>query len=315
MFIYSIYGITFSTTLSFCSPLPSSTNSPILHIGTQNGVLPLDDAIPLTTLPTEYWNLAAPKAVYRLNDQDILQFPRGDQIVIQPQEISYHHGGQHKIYLDLMDIRLLGSGFAWWLLRQGKIPFHAGSVVVDGQAILFSAESGTGKSTLMCSLLSQGIGLHCDDFVTVHLSEAEQKILASSAYPQMRLWPASIEQFIGSPDQYPSVFHGGRKRRVPVGEKWGTFLPGTFPVSRIYLLERREDEEGPITLEKYQGHAAFMQLLAAMTMGCFFPLNDFEAIWSIIEEFANQVPVYQLSYPSGWQWLPAVKEAILNPSL
>lgn len=312
MSTYSVYGITFSSSVSFRSPLLSSTGSPSLHITEKYGTIPLEGAEVVVSIPTEYWNLAAPQAIYRKGRQEILHFAQGNQIVVEPEQMTYIHAEPETIRTDLLNVRLLGVAFAWWMLRQGRIPFHAGAVVIDGQAVMFSAITGTGKSSLMCSLLRQGIPLLSDDFVAVHLFPQRQ-LLASSAYPQMRLWPASIEQFVGSPEDYPPVFDGGRKRRVQVGENWGTFLPGSFPVGRIYLLERRNDDHGPIKIDKFQGHEAFMELLTMMTMGAIFPVDDFDRIWSVLQQVVMQVPVYQLSYPSGWQWLPAVQQAILDP--
>ena len=312
MFNYSIYGITFSSTFPFRSPLPPSTDTPTLHITEQYGTLPLTGGNSVISIPEEYWNIVTPQAIYRYGKDDIFHFPNEDQIVINNKQITCLHANQGPIRSDLKDVRLLGITFAWWMLRQGRVPFHAGAVVVDGEAILFSGESGMGKSSLICSLVQEGLPLLCDDLVTVNLSST-QEILASSAYPQMRLWPSSVRQFVGDPDEYATVYDGGSKRRIHVGQKWGHFLLGTFPVGRIYLLERRQTMDGAVDLKPLSGHQAFMQLLTTITMGGIFPITDLIDVWSVIERFVEQVPVYQLSYPTGWQWLPIIHEAILNP--
>ena len=314
MFNYSIYGISFSSTFPFRSSLPSSTTPPILQVSEQYGTRSLSDADSIIPIPEEYWNIVTPTAIYRYAEEDIFHFPNGDQIVIHPRAITCLHAKSGPIATDIKDVRLLGITFAWWLLREGRVPFHAGAVAVEGEAILFTADSGMGKSSLICSLVQKNIPLICDDLVAVHLS-SDNQLIASSAYPQMRLWPPSVSQFVGDPQDYPTVYDGGTKRRVPVGERWGQFLAGTFPVSRIYLLERRKSMDGSVDLKRLSGHEAFMQLLITMTMGGIFPTSELMDIWSVIEQFVEQVPVYQISYPTGWQWLPTIHQAILHPDL
>ncbi|MGB0385210.1 MAG: hypothetical protein ACPGWR_10335 [Ardenticatenaceae bacterium] len=313
MSVYSIYGVTFTTTLTFRSPLPPSSRAPELTVTEQYGAIPLEGAQLLSTLAEEYWIPAAIKYVYRFpTNEDLLLFPGGDQILISQKQMTYVHAGNHRERFDWLDVRMLGSGFAWWLLRQGKVPFHAGAIMVDGEAVLFLAESRTGKSSLMCSFLAKGYALLCDDLVAVEQS-AEGQIMAMSAYPQMRMWPTTIEQFIGTPDPFLSVIEGGVKRRVPIGKIWGRFLEGAFAVSRIYLLKRREEDNGPIQVRPLLGHEAFMALLSGITMVSVFPLSESDNIWLLLEKLVQQVPLYELSYPSGWQWLPTVHEAILEP--
>lgn len=309
---YSVYGVIVRSTFTFRSPLPLSALPPTLHIVEAESLTAVGGAMARLPIPEEHWNPATPRAIHRFPGEDVLEFPGGDQVRVQPTRITYCYAGPRASYPDMVDVRLLGVVFAWWVLTQGRIPLHAGALVVDGGAVLFSAESGMGKSSLMASLVARGVPLLCDDFVTLHLAPNGQ-VMAASAYPQMRLWPNSVEQFVGLAADHPPVVEGGTKRRVRVGGKWGRFLEGTLPVSRIYLLHRRESVEGPIESHAVAGHAAFMQILAAITMGTIFPVTDFETVWSVAQSFAAQVPVYQLSYPSGWHWLPLVQQAVLDP--
>ena len=48
---------------------------------------------------------------------------------------------------DLRDYMLIGKAFYYHLLRYNGLMLHASAVVVDNEAYLFSAPSGTGKST------------------------------------------------------------------------------------------------------------------------------------------------------------------------
>lgn len=312
MHSYFIYGICFSTDISFYSPLPPSTKPHQLYVREQNSSVSLTNSTLLYSSPEKYLNPATLGSAHRFGKQDILVFPGGDQIAIDPQEITYHHVGKEVSRWHFVDLRVLGSGFAWWLLQQGRLGLHAGAIVVDGEAVLLMAESGMGKSTLLCSLVTEGYPLLCDDFVAIDKS-TEGKIMAYSAYPQMRLWPTTIKPFIGDPTPFVTVAQGGTKRRVPVGEEWGRFLVGAYPISRIYLLNREESTKGSVKVERIEGHQAFMHLLTSILMGSCFPSSDLQPVWTTIEQIVNQIPLYNLSYPTGWPWLPEVQRAILQP--
>jgi hypothetical protein len=307
---YSIYGITFSSSFPFLSPLPLTSREPELQIYEDHGVLDPQDAPHVEMLPEECWHPVNIQAAYRLPGGDLLQYPGGDQIMVEDRALRYLYAGRERTRLDVVDVRLLNSGLAWWLLRRGHIPLHAAAIVTDGEAILLMAGSGTGKSSLTCSLVAAGHPLLCDDFVAIHLGPHSQ-IMASSAYPQMRLWPVSIERLIGSDTDYPQVAFDHYKRRVHVGEPWGTFAEGNFPVSRIYLLDRLESEEGTINAHRIEGHQAFMSLTSSIFTSASFPVADFQAVWPVIQQMAESVPLYQLSYPSGWHWLPDVRQSVL----
>jgi hypothetical protein len=310
MHVYSLYGTTISTEIPFLAPLPPSSAAPVLHVEEAYGGRPLDDAELLATMPDAYQNSVTIQRAVRLPDgEDVLLFPGGDQIALAERRITYRHAGINERRADYLDARLLGGGFAWWLLREGKLPLHAGAVVVNGEAILFLAGTGTGKSSLMCSLIAGGAALLCDDFVTIDVTPGGE-IVAASAYPQMRLWPTTIERFIGSSDPYPTVFQGGTKRRVPIGTTWGQFLEGTFPVTRIYVLQREESTEGQVAVRRIRGHEAFVHVLASILMGSSFPTGDIQRIWPTLQNVAARVPLFSLSYPTGWHWLSSVRHAV-----
>ncbi len=309
---YTLYGISIATSLDFRFPLPPSDRPVDLHLTESYGTLSLDQARLLSTTPEAYVNGAGIQAAYRLGDADVLLCLGGDQMVIRHDAIEYRHVRHAPIQRDFVEVRLVGSALAWWLLQAGRLPLHAGALQVDDGAVLFVAESGMGKSSLMASLVGGGIPLLSDDFVTVQRGPGDT-LSAAAAYPQMRLWPETIERFIGSAAPFPTVFEGGNKRRVAVGNSWGSFLEGLYPLTRIYLLQRQGDEHGIVHLERVAGHEGFMSLLASILLGPSFPLEELQRIWPLLQQCADEVPIYRMTYPTGWQWLPEVQRAVMRP--
>jgi hypothetical protein len=317
MALYSLYGITFSSTVPFRSPVLSDIRSPRLEVVELPAPLPIEGGVPIMELEEQYWALAAPYKILRMGDRDVELFLEGAQIWVEPNRIAYAHAPGDPRH-DYMDVRLVGVGFAWWLLRQGIIPLHSGALELNGELALFTAESGMGKSSLMSSFVSEGYPLVSDDFVGIHYDAADGQLRATSAYPQMRLWPNSVSQFFDDPAHHPTVFEDGDKRRVFIGDGndegkgFGRFARGEYPISRIYLLERRPETTGEIRQERLSGTETFMTLLASMIMGAVFPVTELAPIWDAVQALTEQVPFYRLSYPTGWDHLPAVKAKILS---
>src|SRR6201999_3847399 len=139
--------------------------------------------------------------VRRRGEADVEIFGDGAQIWLYPDRIVYAHGTSRR--MDLMDVRLIGVGFAWWLLRQGRIPLHAGALSLTDDIVLFNAESGMGISSLMSAFVAAQHPLAADDFVAVPRDPLTNSLMASSAYPQMRLWGNSVSQFFGDPQIHP----------------------------------------------------------------------------------------------------------------
>lgn len=73
-----------------------------------------------------------------------------------PDAVSFHVPFEEIVALrehtplltdDLREYMLMGKAFYEYLITRGGMMLHASAVVVDGEAYLFSAPSGTGKST------------------------------------------------------------------------------------------------------------------------------------------------------------------------
>ena len=92
------------------------------------------------------------------------------------------------------------------------------------------------------------------------------------------------------------MFDKGEKRRVQIGTGFGRFGRCEYPISRIYLLERRPETTGTIDQVQLSGAEAFMTLLASMIMGAVFPVSELAPIWDAVQALTEQVPFYRLSY-------------------
>lgn len=73
--------------------------------------------------------------------------PEAVPISVSPQEIAALREDSPLLTDDLREYMLMGAKYYEYLISRSGMMLHASAVVVDGEAYLFSAPSGTGKST------------------------------------------------------------------------------------------------------------------------------------------------------------------------
>lgn len=212
---------------------------------------------------------------------------------------------------------LFANVLPFWLGLRGFVTVHASAVSLSGKAVAFVAHSRNGKSTLAASLLQEGHSLLTDDVLPVIRHEAGY--LAYPGYPAMRMWPDEAEHFLAGYEELERVHPEFSKRYVPVdGADFGAFWDRPCPLERIYILERREAADLPNGLEiKSVSHRdAVIELLRysfitrlAESAGLAPDRFDFLA------KLVRIVPLRRLIYPSGYEFLPRVRQAILADCL
>lgn len=211
---------------------------------------------------------------------------------------------------ELVEIYLLGSVMAFVLALQGIPALHAAAAVVDDCAVAFLSNNQGGKTSLSASLMELGYQLLTDDLLP--LQSHEGLCLAIPGYPQMRMWPEAAQHFLGHYEDLKLVHPDLTKRRVPVGRGWGRFCDAPRPLAAIYLPERHEGA-GEVEITSISARNAVIELIRhsfstrlVEAMGIHPHRLDFFAT------FVQRVPVQRLRYPSGFEHLPAVRDAILQ---
>jgi hypothetical protein len=132
-----------------------------------------------------------------------------------------------------LNVVLLGKIMAFLLRQRGWLPLHASVVVVDGQAVLFLAPSGGGKSTTAAAFHARGHMAVADDIGAVRV--VNQQSIVRPAWGRIRLPDDSCELLAGLNLQ--SEFHFDKHTyRLSA-----TNLRRSFPVNRIYSLEFGEE--------------------------------------------------------------------------
>lgn len=318
---YALFGINLTTTFPFSSRLAPATGPADLTFTYAAGasVEVLDPAI-----RPAYASLARSPAgdplfaVYRLAESDLLRFAGATDFYVGPDTIVCHSSGSPSPAL--LENELLGTVLAFWLERQGIAALHASTVVVNGRAVAFLSANGGGKSALAASFVQAGFPLLTDDILPV--APARSGIIARPGYPTMRMWPDEAAWFVG-PHEHLAVVHPTvSKRRVPVGPSgFGSFCATDQPLAAVYIPDRRpegdisdtSDAPGAVVIRTAPPGEAVIELIRH----AFTPHLSAAMGWGprrleLMARLVEQASVRHLTYPSGFERLPLVRDAVLR---
>ncbi len=164
---------------------------------------------------------------------------------------------QLKMWSDLYSFMLVGMVFRYNLLNSGGIVMHASSIAWQGKGILFTAPSGTGKSThvrLWETYLGEAVRVVNDDTPAIRFEDGKPVLCGTP-------WSGSSDKFANM----------------------------EVPIKAIVALSQAPEN----SIRKLEVYEALPMIMPR----CFLPYFDGELMkkaYTAIEKIINRVPVYHL---------------------
>ncbi len=151
----------------------------------------------------------------------------------------------------IVRLSLLGPALAVLLHQRGFLVLHASCVAMGG-AVAFLGDSEWGKSTTAAALYRSGRPLVADDVLAVDLDSGDPTV--RRAFPQLKLWPESVEALGIEPHELRTIHPDLDKRamRAQVG-----FGDDDLPLERLYILSDGAD----VRVEALEEQDAFLELI------------------------------------------------------
>jgi hypothetical protein len=309
--IYRVFGAILASDFPFRVLLPPGECAPDLTftaVSSRPVLATWEDQEPLYTSPWSRTDGESVCRLFRSGDSEILSFPKVADFYLWPGRIVCHVLAPELRHL--VELHLLGPVFSYWLERRERIVLHSSAVALGGRVAAFVGRHGDGKSGLAAALLRSGGALLSDDVVPLEMRSEE--ILAHPSFPQMRMWPDEAACFLDRFEHLPLVHPDLTKRWVPVGPGGlGLFQANAAPLSSIYLLDRRPEADEPLEIRTLSPRDAVIELLRHSFTPLLVEAAGLQpARLDFLARLALQVPVKRLRYPSGFDRLPAVAEAV-----
>ncbi len=239
---------------------------------------------------------------------ETMRFPRVADFLLRPGAIECELLDPDCRYL--VDICLFGHVLCYCCERLSFTAIHAGAVEIAGKAAVFAADSTGGKSTMVASLVRAGAPLLADDIAV--LETDDDGVTCHRGYPQFKMTSDQIAAFTTATgaNEFELIHPAFEKVGVPA-ERVGGFAAGSLPVGAIYLLHRDRSTEAQVTITPVPPAEALMHLIHNSFIAQLVDATDMRAErLGRLSRIVKSVPVLRLRYPSGYESLPAVNEAV-----
>lgn len=247
--------------------------------------------------------------IYRADDAWGMRLAKIGDFYLYAREILFVP--QKPDFFPTLQAAVLSNILAFWVELRGLRTLHGAALNWQERSFALLADSTAGKSTLAAGLLQNGASLISDDITVVETNGTGFQL--RPGFPSMRLGFEQVEYFLGQQVGLVTNMPELNKAIVPLGTKgWARFEKNSQPPARFYILKRMLSDQ-PTTTEilplkpaeavmalvrySFVHHIPFLTGTAAQRL-------DF------LHHLASQVPVKRLTYPSGYEHLQSVCNAI-----
>lgn len=212
------------------------------------------------------------------NDVEFLLDRRAQKVrVHRPPDVSFEDA-----------VSLLFDDILALLLRwRGLTCLHASAVRVDGRAVAFVGDVGSGKSTTAGALVEMGHPLITDDLLP--LLRKEGRFFVQPAYPRLRLWPESATALGHDERRLPRLAPGRAKRRLDLAGKEHAFQQRPLPLAAVYLFGARTEDDAAPYVEAVSMQASVVALLANKYTKYLLDKEMAAADFDILAQLAAQI--------------------------
>jgi hypothetical protein len=235
-------------------------------------------------------------------------YPDEAAFILSPPQRRIEGGWFPQSSPEAAAIYLLGPVMGQWLRLHGRLVLHASAVAVDGKAILLVGPAHAGKSTTAAVFASLGYPILSDDLGV--LDERQEGFWVLPGYPKLKLWNDALTFLAGDANQFPRIIPNDPqwdKRYLPLDED--AFQPAPLPLAAVYLLSGREDA---ISIQPLQGAEAMISLLSNIYVKYLATREMKQRDFAILGRLLREIPVRQVTAPSGLEGLPALCRAIVE---
>jgi hypothetical protein len=220
IFHYRVFGLHLGSEMA-CPELLPGDESAEPDILIRRGVVPEELEEPVDS--GARWQTAP--GMYLLNLPRVARYlvRDGQEIVVQARE---------GVSEDRVRTFLLSACLSILLHQRKLFAIHCSGVQTPHGAVLFSGNSGMGKSSLVGAFLERGYRILADDMLALKFDE-QDRVIALPGFPQVKLW-ADVARALGRSTE-------GLRRVLPEYERFiapeaDRFSSEPLPLHAIYFL-------------------------------------------------------------------------------
>ncbi len=304
---YFFHGIRFSSEIDLEVTQSQSGALPLFHCRIRK----IEDPRPFQSSPIWESELlldnGEPQArMYRESGILFMDLPRVGGFGFVEKGIDVYRNGPVS-----MSSYFFGRALSLWLELRNVLVLHGSCFThcQNGYALL--GYTGAGKSTLGAYLASRGNALIAEDVCPLHL---HRDVRIFRGLPQVRLWADSGKAIMDEFEQYPKIHSYTEKRKIDFSRQHSFFSPlASVTLKGIFVLVRKK-EKGVLPDIRPMAPAESLVELVRQSFGAgpVHALGLHAKRLSELAKLVERVPVFQLTYNSGYDMLPSVRQTLLN---
>ncbi|MEN6313944.1 MAG: hypothetical protein ABFD25_06820 [Clostridiaceae bacterium] len=195
------------------------------------------DALSKPQSKEEYYQAGPGEFLLQVDSVARYYVHEGRRIIITPES-----GSEEERIL----IFLMGSAIGALLHQRNILVLHAGAIVVNDQGIIFSGDSGIGKSTLAAGFNKRGYPFLADDVCAIAMLNGKPAVIPG--FPRLKLWSDALKKLDTDKNQLKSVrwMRGLEKYFLPVDPPHEK----PVPLKSVFVLETTNADKIEITALK-----------------------------------------------------------------
>lgn len=190
------------------------------------------------------------------------------------------------------------------------LPLHASSLVSSGKGCLFLAPSKGGKSTLAASFLNQNFSFLGDDLAV--LQRVEDQFIIQPGFPYLKLGRKAGRLNGHAVKSIPPCSrHKGSKRIffLEKGAGWKARQKHET-LKKLYLLSRSPGAK--LEIQRLNTKEALIEIVRNFYNDIPQKPKILKQQFDLANQLIQKIPVARLRYPSGFRFLPKIRQAVVQ---
>lgn len=237
-----------------------------------------------------YFGGSTQEAYLQWSEVGTFQAKNGDTLIVDPSS--------EDIEPKLLSSYILSEALGLILYQRGYFLLHASAVKIGDYAVVIVGAPGAGKSTMAAAFAKYGYPVLADDMVAINNIQDIPTVYP--AFPQIKIWPATIKGLNFNISNLSPLFPGSQKRVIRQTEE---FTTEPCPLAGIFALDIGEN----IKITQMLGTEAFV------TLTKFFPCpaqllrnESLEKHFSQCIQLLENVPTFKLERPQNFSMINQV---------
>ena len=285
MFSYSAFGLHFLSEIDFSQIFLSNPSfiEDSLTVTVRFGSVP--DGLPDAKIVAILYQISTDQFWFEVPHIARYWVKQGREIIIQPSE-----GADE----DSVIVFFLNTALSALMHQRQIAHLRANAVETPAGALLFTGDSGTGKSTLTALFQQNGFRVICDDITSLMFDEQGEAYVVPGS-PTLKLWRSALDGMAGiDRAQLRRIRPGIERYNFPVGDR---FCAEPQLLRKIYFL-------GYLNRDDYalQPISMIAQLPALLTQvyqqRIAVGMGVMPTYWKPLASLVGKIPITRLSRPS-----------------